>query len=279
MATFAPTGQACGARVTGIDLSSPLSSEEAASLRQGLDEYHVLAFPDQVLSNDELEQCSRSFGELGTDPWFVPVEGSDYIAEVRREAGETSRLFAENWHSDWSFLDTPPVATCLYGIEIPPVGGDTLFANQHLAYERLPAELKERVDGVIAVHSDRSIYGRGGVYHPDNEGETGRSMEIIGDREPTDGQHPLVRLHEGNGRPAFYSTIGYIQGIVGMADDEAEALLHEVYQAQIADEVVYRHQWEPNMVVVWDNRSVLHRATGGYEGHARLLRRTTILAR
>lgn len=277
MAVFTSTGEACGAVVTDVDLSAPLTDDEAASLRGALDEHHVLVFPNQHLTNEDLERFSLAFGELGTDPWFVPVEGSDYVAEVRRDADETSDLFADNWHSDWSFLDTPPVATVLYGVEIPPVGGDTLFANQHLAYERLPNDLKARVDGVQALHSDRNVYGKGGRYDPTSEGEIGRSMAIIADREHHDGQHPLVRIHEGNGRPAFYSTVGYIQGIVGMDDDEARELLREVYRAQTVDEVVYRHHWEPNMVVVWDNRSVLHRATGGYEGHNRVLRRTTVL--
>ncbi len=277
MTTITATGQACGAIVTDIDLSRPLSPQESATLRKGLDDHHVLAFPDQRLTNADLERFSEAFGRLGTDPWFIPVDGSDYIAEIRREADETSRLFGEGWHSDWSFLDTPPVATCLYGIDIPPVGGDTLFANQHLAYERLPDDLRARVDGLRAFHTDRNIYGKGGQHHPDNEGEQGRSIKIRADRDPYDGEHPLVRIHEGNGRPAFYSTAGYIQGIVGMDQTEARELLVEIQRHQTAAEVTYRHQWAPHMVVVWDNRSVLHRATGGYEGHSRLLRRTTIL--
>ncbi len=277
MPVFTPTGQACGAVVTEIDLSNPLSDEESAALRAGLDEHHVLVFPEQSMTNDDLERFSTSFGDLGTDPWFVPIDGSDYIAEIRRDADETTPVFGEGWHSDWSFLDTPPVATCLYGLDIPPVGGDTLYANQHLAYERLPDDLKTRVDGLQAVHTTRGIYGKGGQHDPDNEREQGRSMNVVPDQDPFDGEHPLVRRHEGNGRPAFFSTLGYIQDIVGMDRTEARALLKEIHAHQIADEVVYRHRWEPDMCVVWDNRSVLHRATGGYEGHSRLLRRTTIL--
>lgn len=272
-----PTGQPCGAVVTALDITVPLAGPEASALRAALDAHHVLVFPDQPLTNVQLEQFSTAFGTLGTDPWFVPIDGSDHIAEVRREADESTPLFGEGWHSDWSFLETPPVATCLHADVIPPVGGDTLFANQHLAYERLPAELRARVERLQATHSDRNIYGRGGMYHPDNDVEAGRSMQIVADRAPYDGQHPLVRVHEGNGRPALYSTVGYIQGIVGLDDDEGRALLVDVYAHQTTDDVVYRHRWEAGMTVVWDNRSVLHRATGGYEGHARRLRRTTIL--
>jgi taurine dioxygenase len=277
MPTMTPTGQALGAVVTDVDLSGPLGDDVASALRAGLDEHHVLVFPDQSLGTAELERFSTCFGDLGEDPWFVPIEGSRYVAEVRRAADETTPIFAESWHSDWSFLETPPLATCLYGIEIPPVGGDTLFANQHLAYERLPDGLREQVDGLVARHTTRGIYGKGGIYDPDNDDEAGRSMQIVPDRDAFDFDHPLVRVHEGNGRPALYSTLGYIQGIVGMDRGEAIHLLAEIQRHQVADEVVYAHRWEPDMVVVWDNRSVLHRATGGYEGHERRLRRTTIV--
>ena len=277
MAVITPTGQPCGAVVTEIDLAGPLTDAEAAQLRAGLDDHHVLAFPEQPMTNEQFERFSTAFGALGTDPFFVPIEGSDHIAEVRREADETAPLFADNWHSDWSFLETPPVATCLLGIEIPPVGGDTLFANQHLAYERLPAELKAKVDGLRAKHTSRRIYGKGSKHDPDAEGAAGVSMDIVVDKDAFDGEHPLVRIHEGNGRPAFYSTIGYIQGIVDMPIEEARELMGEIYQHQTADEIVYRHTWAPDMCVIWDNRSVLHKATGGYEGHRRVLRRTTII--
>lgn len=279
MPTITPTGQACGAVVTDVDLTQPLAHDAAATLRAGLDQHHVLVFPRQSLTNADLERFSTYFGDLGTDPWFMPIEGSDYIAEIRRDADETTPLFAEGWHSDWSFLETPPVATCLYGIEIPPVGGDTLFANQHLAYERLPDDLRERVDCLMAHHSTRRIYGKGGMYDPENEKERGRSMQIVQDQETFEYDHPLVRVHEGNGRPALFCTLGYVQGIVGMEPAEAVAFLGELQKLQVADEVVYRHRWEPDMVVIWDNRSVLHRATGGYDGHARRLRRTTIIPR
>lgn len=277
MPTFTPTGQACGAVVTAVDLSRPLPDAVVAALRAGLDEHHVLAFPGQDLTHEDLERFSTYFGDLGHDPWFVPIDGSEYIAEIRRDADETSSLFAEGWHTDWSFLETPPIATCLYGVDIPPVGGDTLFADQHLAYEHLPSPMRDIVDGLIVRHSTRHIYGAGGLYDPDSDAERGRSMQIVGGGEAFDGEHPLVRRHEGNGRRALYSTLGYIQGVVGMEPADGFAFLRDLQLLQVADEFVYRHRWEPRMCVIWDNRSVLHRATGGYDGHARRLLRTTIL--
>ena len=141
----------------------------------------------------------------------------------------------------------------------------------------LPDDLKSRLEGLVAKHSDRFIYGKGSMHDPAPDETAGQTMAIRGDRDPYDGQHPLVRIHEGNGRPALFSTLGYVQGVVDMEDDEARSLLREIHEHQIDDAVVYRHRWEPDMAVVWDNRSVLHRATGGYEGHDRLLRRTTIV--
>ena len=148
MAVITPTGHACGAVVTDLDAAA-VNDAEAAELRSALDEHHVLVFPDQRMSNDELERFSEAFGRLGTDPWFIPIEGSDHIAEIRRDADEEAPLFGEGWHSDWSFLDSPPVATCLLGLTIPPVGGDTLFANQHLAYDRLPDDLEITLKPVL----------------------------------------------------------------------------------------------------------------------------------
>lgn len=279
MPTFTPTGQACGAVVTDVDLTQQLDEDTAAELRAGLDEHHVLIFPEQTLSNADLERFSTYFGDLGADPWFKSIEGSEYIAEIQRGADETTPIFAEGWHSDWSFLPTPPLATCLYGIEIPPVGGDTQFANQHLAYDRLPDDLREKVDALVAKHSTRNIYGKGGLYDSDNEKESGRTMQVVQSDDVFEHEHPLVRVHEGNGKRALYCTLGYIQGIVGMERSDAIKFLVELQKYQVADEVVYSHPWQPNMVVIWDNRSVLHRATGGYDGYARLLRRTTIAPR
>ena len=272
-----PSGQACGATVTGVDLTQPLSKDEASAIRSAWLTHHVLAFPEQPMTDDDLERFSLCFGQFGDDPFIAPIEGREHVIAVCRDANETAPLFAETWHSDWSFLDSPPVATCLLGLTIPPVGGDTLFANQHLAYDRLPDDLKSRLEGLVAKHSDRFIYGKGSMHDPASDETAGQTMTIRGDRDPYDGQHPLVRIHEGNGRPALFSTLGYVQGVVDMEDDEARSLLREIHEHQIDDAVIYRHRWELDMAVVWDNRSVLHRATGGYEGHDRLLRRTTIV--
>ena len=273
---IAPSGQACGARVTGLDLSQPLTPEIIVEVRAAWLEHHVLAFPDQAVGDDDLERFTQYFGGFGDDPFFAPIAGRQNIAAIRREADEQSPLFAENWHSDWSFQAQPPAGTCLLAIDIPPLGGETLFANQHAAWEALPTARQAELADLIAVHSARLAYAPAGTY---GEKDKGRSMDIRpGEAALATQTHPLVQPHPETGRLALYSTLGYIVGIEGMGDEQAIPLLLELQKWQGDERFVYAHKWEPGMLIMWDNRSVLHKATGGYEGHRRELHRTTIAA-
>ncbi len=271
-----PSGDACGARITGLDLSQPLDGATIAAIRAAWLEHHVLAFPDQHMSDDDLERFTQYFGAFGDDPFFAPIAGRQHIAAIRREAAEHSPLFAENWHSDWSFQARPPAGTCLLAIDIPPTGGDTLFANQHAAWEALSGSEQARYADLVAVHSARLPYAPDGSY---GKGDKGRSMDILPSLAALATQtHPLVTAHPETGRRAFFSTLGYIVGIEGMTDEQAIPLLRDLQAWQGDPRFVYAHKWEPGMLIMWDNRSVLHKATGGYEGHRRELHRTTIAA-
>lgn len=269
-----PSGQACGARITGLDLSRPLSEPDIAAIRAAWLEHLVLSFPDQRLDDDALERFTLAFGHFGEDPFIAPIAGRRHVIAVQRAADETAPIFAEAWHTDWSFQAVPPDGTCLYGITIPPQGGDTLFSNQRLALAEMPEGLRKRLDGVMAVHSARAGYAPDGMYGESDQ-KSGRSMDIRPSEEARALQrHPLVRVHPETGQPALYGAPGYIVALEGTP--EAEALMMELYQWQTQERFQYRHHWEPNMLVMWDNRATLHRATGGYAGHARLLHRTTI---
>lgn len=271
-----PSGQACGAEVTGVDLTQPLAPDAIAAIRKAWLEHHVLSFPDQKMTDDDLERFTQYFGGFGHDPFFDPIEGRKHIAAIRRDADEKSPLFAENWHSDWSFQAQPPAGTCLLGITIPPVGGDTLFANQHAALDAMPSEMRTKYDGLTAIHSAGLAYAPDGAY---GEKDEGRSMAIRPDESARAVQtHPLVREHPETGRLGLFSCMGYIMGFEDMTQEEAVPLLQQLYVWQSRDEFVYRHQWQPDMLIMWDNRSVLHCATGGYDDHDRLLHRTTIAA-
>ncbi|MEM8917755.1 MAG: TauD/TfdA family dioxygenase [Pseudomonadota bacterium] len=271
-----PTSSSCGAHITGIDLTQYLSTDSVAEIRAHWVEHKVLAFPDQQLTDDDLERVTQYFGDFGEDPFFGHIDGHEHIAAIQRNADETTPIFAEIFHSDWSFMDVPPAGTMLYGITIPPHGGNTLFADQVAAYERLPDDLRNKADQLTAIHSARRGYAPGGMYDADDQ-ESGRSMKIIAsERAMETCEHPFVRTHRETGQKALFSSAAYIIGFTDMPQEESDALLMEYYAHQSAEDVVYSHPWQKDMLVMWDNRSLLHSATGGYDGHDRLLHRTTI---
>ncbi len=270
------SGQICGASVRGLDLSAQLDADVVAQLRILWLEHQVLSFPEQDLDDDQLERFTQYFGPFGDDPYINPIPDRTHIAAIRRVANEQAPLFAENWHTDWSFQERPPAGTCLYGITIPPHGGNTLFANQYAALDAMPETLRSRLEGAEAIHSARGGYAPDGAYGEADQ-QTDRSMDIISSEQALATQlHPVIRTHDETGRRGLFGCVGYVIGIEGMDGGEANELLAEWYHWQTRDEFVYSHAWEPDMLVMWDNRSLLHRATGGYDGHDRLLHRTTI---
>jgi taurine dioxygenase len=272
-----PSGQACGARVTGVDLTGDLSDVLVADIREAWLTHHVLAFPGQQMDDDALERFTLAMGGFGEDPFIAPIPGRRHIIAVERHAHETSPIFAETFHSDWSFQARPPAGTCLYGLVIPPVGGDTLFANQHMALDQLPDALRQRVEGRKAIHSAQKAYAPDGFYG-DNDAPD-RAMTIRPSAEARQTQlHDFIRAHPETGRPGLFGCLGYIIGFDGVEEADALPLLVELYQHQSRETFHYRHRWEPDMLLMWDNRSLLHAATGGYAGHHRLLHRTTITA-
>ena len=272
-----PQAAPCGAFVHGLDLKQTLAPDTVAAVRAAWLQHQVLAFPGQDLSLEDLERIALHFGPYGTDPYFGSVPGHPHIAQVRRDADETTKIFAETWHSDWSFLPVPPQATLLYGNVIPPVGGDTLFANQYAAWEALSPTMRSLLQDRQGIHSARRGYARDGMY---GEKDTGRSMAIKFDDSALATQlQPIARVHPETGRTALYVSPGYTIGIEGMADAEAQPLLMELFRHQVREDLIYRHRWQPGMLLMWDNRCLIHAATGGYDGHARLLHRITLAER
>ena len=264
----------CGALVHGLNLAQPLDAVTLEAVRALWLKHQVLAFVEQQLTLDALERFALAIGPYGVDPYFESVPGHPHVAQVKREADETSSLFADNFHSDWSFLAQPPAATLLYGEVIPPVGGDTLFANQYAAWDALPAAMQARLRPLQGVHSARRGYAKSGRY---GEQDQGRSMAIRFDDSALATQlQPIARVHPETGRTALYVSPGYTIGIDGLPDNEAQPLLHELFEHQARPEFVYRHVWQQGTLLLWDNRCLVHAATGGYQGHRRLLNRITV---
>jgi taurine dioxygenase len=271
-----PQSAGFGAIVSGIDLTQ-CHAEQIALIRKAWLAHQVLAFPDQRMAIEDIERFALSMGPFGVDPYFESIPGHPHVAQVRREADEQTPIFAESWHSDWSFLASPPAATLLYGNIIPPIGGDTLFANQYAAWDGLSKEMQLFLHGKQGIHSARRGYSREGAY---GEKDKGRSMAIrYSDSALATQTHPIARVHPETGRTALFVSMGYTIGIDAMTEAESTPILRELFAHQSKLEFVYRHKWAPNMLIVWDNRCVIHAATGGYQGHKRLLHRITVAER
>ena len=258
-----PSGQACGARVEGVNLARELDADTVAALRGAWLQHHVLAFPDQSMDDDDLERFTQYFGCFGDDPFIAPIPGHEHIIAVERHAAEKAPVFAEAWHTDWSFQAQPPIGTCLLGLTIPPTGGNTLFANQHAALDAMPAALRKRIDGLVGIHSARLGYAPDGLYG-DADAAGDRSMAIRPSAAATATRgHPLIRRHGETGRASLYGCLGYIIGVEGLEDDAALELLLELHAWQTREEFLLAQEWEEGMLVMWDNRCLLHRTTIG----------------
>ncbi len=258
----------------GIDLRSPLDASSAKAIREAWARHGVLVFPEQELNHENLEDFTQGLGEFGLDPFIEAMAEHPHILEVRREADEKATNFGAAWHSDWSFQTCPPSGTILHSKVVPPVGGDTLYADGHRAWDALSPTIQSMLEGLRAIHSAAFAYGPRGVLAKDvNE----RTMKIVVSEEAEKTQiHPLVRTHPMTGRKALFVNPVYTVAIEGLHPEENFALLKFLYDHMVKEEFLYRHQWEENMLVLWDNRSTMHFAEGGYDGHLRVMHRTTL---
>jgi taurine dioxygenase len=263
-----------GAEITGVDLSRPLPPSVLEGVKAAFAAHSVVWFPDQPLTHDQLEAFTLQLGDFGWDPYVAPLADRPHILEVRRNADETSAPFGGFWHSDWSFQVTPPAATILHAKVIPPVGGDTLYADGRAAWDALTPAFQAMIAPLRTIHSAAGPYGPKGFYAKET-GRTGMTILWSPEADKT-WAHPLVRVHPVSGRKALFINPVYTVGIEGMSEAESAALLGFLYKHMTDERFVYRHRWAVDMLTIWDNRCCLHNATGGYDGHARVLHRTTV---
>ena len=272
----APLDAALGARITGIDLSRPLSDTEFASVHAAWLDHQVLIFPDQNMDDEDQVRFSQLFGDLpdkavhskGTKSGQQRHKSVMLVTNIR-EDGEVIGSLPDgemHFHTDGAYERDPYRYTMLYAIEVPREGGDTMFANMYRAYETLPEELKERLDGVEA---EQGFYT--GV---DVSDEMKQALRIDG----YDGKavHPVFIRHEETGRTAIYVNRLLTRRIIGCSDDESRELLSRLFDHSEQSDMVYQHKWRPGDFVAWDNRCTNHARTDFSGGQRRLLRRTTV---
>lgn len=263
-----------GAAITGLNLSEPLSSSAIADVRNAWLVHRVLSFPAQPLTHDQFAQFTRYFGNWGNDPYVKTIDEHDHIIEVKREPSEKASPFGAAWHSDWSFQAEPPSATLLHAKIVPPVGGETWYADGYAAFAALDAGLQTELMNMTAIHSARRPYSPQGFLAG---GGKERTMAIQPNEDANAIQeHPVVRRHPETGRPVLWINLVYTLSIKELSPVESKSLLTRLFAHQIEERFLYKHQWKADMLTMWDNRCVIHCAQGGYDGHRRVMHRTTV---
>ena len=267
---------AVGAEVLGLDLSRPIVTTDFTRLHQAHLQHHVLVFRDQRITPQQQIDFSRRFGPLQIHVLkSFQLTGHPEIMIVSniKENGVPIGLGDAGvfWHSDLSYVEKPSLGSMLHAQELPSEGGDTLFANQHTAYEALPDALKARLDGLQAEHSYLTQYEALRARSPWRPKLTQEQLDQV---QPT--VHPVVRTHPETGRKALFVSEHFTTRILGLPEADSRALLDELFALSTRPEHVYRHAWQPHDMVFWDNRSVMHLAAGTPDHLRRKLYRTTI---
>jgi len=259
-----------GAEVRGVDLASPLDDDAIAAIRAAFNQHHVLFFRNQVWDHDHQLAFGKRFGDLDTHPFVEGNPEHPEILDVITEPDDVAN-FGGGWHTDVTFLPEPDLGSILYAVDVPPVGGDTLFADQHAAYDALSDTMKGVLHGLRATHSAGPQYTEGG-YSTRSKAMRTRNAELASATVT----HPVVRTHPESGRKALYVNRAFTTGIVGMHPTESAALLRFLHDQATREAWTCRFRWEPGSVAMWDNRSVQHYAMFDYAGHRRHMRRVTI---
>ena len=262
-----------GAEIEGVDLLIA-TSDEIATIKDAFAKYSVLFFRDQDTAPGGLVKVTKKFGSVLRVPYVEGLPAYPDVIAVLKEADEKKiSTFGGTWHSDFSFLPEPPAATLLFAVEIPPVGGDTIWSSQYLAYEALSDGMKALLDPLRAVHTGWPH----GTMGPSPDVPVSKSIQMVRNDPSADREvlHPVVRVHPVTGRKALFVNPVYTQRFEGMTVAESQPLLDYLHQHSVRAEFCCRFKWSKGTLTMWDNRCLMHLAVNDYDGHRRLLYRTT----
>ncbi len=258
-----------GALISGLDLSKPLTKSDLNNLHSEWLKRKVLVIRGQSLSAEAFISFARQMGTPDIYPFLEGLPGFPEITPVLKKETETNN-FGGVWHSDTTYQPCPPMATMLYALELPPVGGDTLFANQVQAYEALSEGLKSTLAKLkIVCRPDKSVAM---ATRTDRVAETGRDTS----KDNLIGIHPVIRTHPHTGQKSLFVNQAHSCYFEGWTESESNGLLNFLYAHQVKEEFQCRHVWKLGDVAIWDNRCTLHYPVNDYHGHRRLLHRITL---
>ena len=264
-----PMTGSIGAEVLDIDLSKKLDRNTVDQIRGVLLDYLVVFFRDQNLTPEQHIAFAEYFGEPDTYPFIKGLDNYPQITPVLKLENETTN-FGGIWHSDTVYLSKPPMGTILYARELPKAGGDTLFANQYLAYSQLSPVYRDFLEKLTAKHS--AAKGRVAKTRENRTTDRGTGLEP----ENMESEHPVIRTHPETGRKVLYVNYAHTVGFKGMNQEESTPILAYLFEHQVRPEFCCRFRWEPGSLAFWDNRSTQHNPVNDYHGSRRLLHRITL---
>jgi taurine dioxygenase len=264
-----PIAGGIGAEISGIDLTRQVSDEAIASIRRAWLEHGVIFFRDQPLPPAQFVAFARRFGEIVEYPFIKGIDGFPEIIPVVKLEQETSN-FGGIWHSDTSYLPEPPMATMLIARELPPKGGDTMFANTYLAYESLSAGMQHLLAGLRAVNSSKKADATR------TREDRVRDMKRPDAKAEYLAEHPVVRTHPETGRKALYVNVAHSVRFKGMSEAESAPLLDYLIRQQRREEFTCRFRWHVGSIAFWDNRCTQHNGVNDYHGYRRVMHRITL---
>jgi len=262
-----PVAGALGAVVRGVDIARPLEDEVIAEVRQAFLDHLVVFIRDQKLTPQAQLAFARRFGQPMEYPQLKGLPECPLVTPVVKLEHERVN-FGGVWHSDTSYLARPPMASMLYAVETPPRGGDTLFANQYLAYETLSEGLQQTLAGLVGVNS--SAKADVSKTREDRLRDAGAELKVL------IGEHPVVRTHPETGRKALYLNFGHTARFRDWTEQESAPLLDYLFMHQVKPEFTCRFQWEPGSLAFWDNRCAQHYPVNDYHGFRRMMHRVTL---
>ena len=262
-----PLSGALGAEIHGVDLSNAVSDEVFTEIHQAFLDNLVIFFRKQQLDPAALKAFGARFGPLDIHSILKPIDGHPEVLPVFTEP-EDHHVYAEGWHADVTYQKKPTLGAVLYALEVPEIGGDTLFSNQYLAYQALSPTMREMLDGLTAIHSAAPVYG-GRQDH--------KILTAIGDNARDERtEHPVIRTHPETGRRSLFLNDHYTMGFKDMTAEESAPLLQYLLAHAVRPEFSARFRWRKGSVAMWDNRCTLHCPVADYHGQRRHMHRVSI---
>ncbi len=267
-----PLSGSMGAEVIGVDWAKPLTNQQRADVHKAFLDHLMIYFRNQSITPRQQVDVARQFGKPAIYPFLKGLEEAPEVNELIKTENDKTN-FGGGWHSDTSYKECPDLGTVLYALEVPPAGGDTMFANACLAYENLSEGMKGMLDGMVGIFNSDKLYPGGRTSQLSKLGDMGKAVV---QSDTYESEHPIVRTHPETGRKALYVSRAHTLRFKDMTSEESDPLINFLSDQIVRPEYQCRLRWEPGTLALWDNRATQHLALNDYQGQRRHMHRVTI---